>query len=160
MNSRYFACKTCKTLIDAGYRWAYWTLEHPGIVTKGHPIIVANILQCHAYWEPSEPSPRLTSEIFPQARAFLALHAVHELAYGEAEDFMSFDDDDLTFLEWLELGPAALVTPRGLRVLLGLASWAEVESWVAANPEHTPYWWDEETTRVVARKLFERACAD
>ena len=32
VNNRYFGCRTCKTYTDAGYRWARYQLEDPGIV--------------------------------------------------------------------------------------------------------------------------------
>jgi hypothetical protein len=30
MNNVYFACADCRVLIDAGYLWAYWQLDHAG----------------------------------------------------------------------------------------------------------------------------------
>lgn len=35
MNNVYFACADCRVLIDAGYLWAYWQLDHAGIVVPG-----------------------------------------------------------------------------------------------------------------------------
>lgn len=59
----------------------------------------------------------------------------------------------------LELGSDAAMTPRGLRVLLGFGSWAEVEAWVAADPMRSPYWWYEPAMRAAGRTVFERVTA-
>jgi hypothetical protein len=52
MNCRYFACADCKQYIDAGYRWAYWLLEHPGIVRLGEPVSASAVLATADYWTP------------------------------------------------------------------------------------------------------------
>ena len=40
VNDRYFGCRTCKTYTDAGYRWARYQLEDPGIVQDEQPVDV------------------------------------------------------------------------------------------------------------------------
>ena len=54
MNDLCFACLDCKSYIDSGYRWCYWTLEDPGIVKQGQPISVPAVLAATEYWRGGE----------------------------------------------------------------------------------------------------------
>ena len=87
MNDRYFACNDCRVYTDAGYRWAYWSLEHCGIVTLNSPIVAANVLAVQEYWTPpNEPdSDWLTDSILPTVREFLAAHRDHSLTYFDLD---------------------------------------------------------------------------
>jgi hypothetical protein len=89
MNYRYFACADCKQYIDAGYRWAYWLLEHPNIVTLGEPVSFSAVLAAADYWKPppDEQSDWLMQQILPGVRRFLADHSGHKVLYLEEEHF-------------------------------------------------------------------------
>ena len=52
VNSRYFAYRDHLRYVDAGYRWAYWTLEQPGVVSLGQAIELGEVFACEAYWNP------------------------------------------------------------------------------------------------------------
>src|SRR4030095_15250880 len=52
MTSLYFACTDCKVYIDAGYRWAAWWLEEPGVVRRGKQVAVDLVLSAPEYWSP------------------------------------------------------------------------------------------------------------
>ena len=52
MNDRYFGCRQCRTYVDAGYRWAYWQLEEPGLVAIGEPVSIDAIFSATEYWSP------------------------------------------------------------------------------------------------------------
>lgn len=53
MNSRYFLCRDQGVYIDAGYRWAYWRLEHTGLVTLTAPVDMPSLLAAAPYWQPA-----------------------------------------------------------------------------------------------------------
>jgi hypothetical protein len=102
MNSRYFACPKCKTYTSAGYRWAYWLLEHKGLVEPNRSVDVVAIQAAEDYWNPPcEPqSDWLYKQILPTVRAFLSEHAAHDILYVESGEFFGRDD----FESWLEIG--------------------------------------------------------
>jgi hypothetical protein len=93
MNCRYFACADCKQYIDAGYRWAYWLLEHPGTVRLGQEVSEAAILAASDYWQPppNEQSDWLVQQVLPRVRLFFAGHSGHKLLYLEEEHFYGED---------------------------------------------------------------------
>lgn len=101
MNFRYFACPRCKTYTSAGYRWAYWHLEHDGLVESNKPINLSAILNASAYWNPPlEPeSSWLYEEVLPLVRAFLSEHTDHEVIHVESGDFFGRED----FESWVEI---------------------------------------------------------
>jgi hypothetical protein len=89
VNSRAFACLDCKELIDSGYRWCYWQLEEPGVITLGECVNIAHVLRCEPYWNFSAegPSPGGWLErLMPKVRAFLLRHGDHRVIFGEAID--------------------------------------------------------------------------
>jgi hypothetical protein len=79
--------------VDAGYRWAYWVLEDPGLVAIGERIDAPRLLACHEYWNPppDEQSPGLIVEILPRVRRYLEAHRDHGVIY--LEDDLVFDPD-------------------------------------------------------------------
>jgi len=87
MNNRYFACPACREYIDAGYRWAYWQLEDPGVVTENEVIDVAKVLACEGYWNvpADEWSEPLTDRLLPAVRRFLETHRDHWVFYLNGE---------------------------------------------------------------------------
>lgn len=93
MNCRYFACADCKRYVDAGYRWAYWQLEHPGVVRLGEQVSESALLAALAYWQPppDEQSEWLMQQILPRVRRFLAEHTAHRLLFLEDEHFCGED---------------------------------------------------------------------
>jgi hypothetical protein len=85
MNCVYFACPRCRSYIDAGYRWAYWTPEEPGIVRKTESVLVDRVLSATEYWSPddSRESAWLREKVLPKVRPFLLDHQGHGLIYVE-----------------------------------------------------------------------------
>lgn len=101
MNSRYFACPLCKRFTSAGYRWAYWHLEHPAIVEPNKPVNVAAVLGANAYWNPplEQQSAWLYDDVFPLVRAFLSEHGGHGIIFAESGSFFEIEDFD----SWIEI---------------------------------------------------------
>ncbi len=101
MNFRYFACPTCRKYTSAGYRWAYWELEIPGIVEPNNPVDVTAVIGASKYWKPPAESNSnwLYEEIFPLVNAFLVEHCEHGIIYVESGDFFGIDD----FESWSEI---------------------------------------------------------
>jgi len=82
MNSPYFLCRDHGVYIDAGYRWAYWQLEHTGLVTMGTRVDLAAVLSATSYWQPSaDEQSTYLSDLLPRIRRFLDLHAGHDVVY-------------------------------------------------------------------------------
>lgn len=102
MNFRYFACPICREYTSAGYRWAYWQLEHRGFVEPNKPVDLAVLLGADKYWHPpSEPdSAWLYEEIFPVVRTFLSVHQEHGIIFVESGDFFGIED----FESWIKTG--------------------------------------------------------
>ena len=96
MNSRYFGCPIHKHCVEAGYRWAYWTLEDKGIVSLGEVVDVMAVLSAKKYWNPPDNgiNPQLITEVLPKVKRFLVGH--------ESDGIMYFDEEFL-FERW-ELG--------------------------------------------------------
>src|SRR5262249_43082783 len=67
MNCVYFACLDHHEYIDAGYRWAYWTLEEAGVVRKDHIVDIERVFAANEYWKPpvEEQSAWLCASILP-----------------------------------------------------------------------------------------------
>jgi hypothetical protein len=101
MNNRYFACQTCKTYTDAGYRWARYQLEDPRIVLADQPVDVRAVLDADGYWNPPEGHERdwNCDEILPRVRRFLDQHGEHDLIYINRD--WDFDPDGLCS-DWVE----------------------------------------------------------
>jgi hypothetical protein len=152
MNDVYFACLSCRVMTDAGYRWAYWTLEHPGVVKRGEAISAGAVFAAREYWSgvEVEESAWLRGEVLPTVRTFLEAHGAHHLTYGDHEQLTG--DEPKAFLEWLEIGPAASPTPRWFAEVLHLQSWAEVIAWTGEH--RAPWWWNLEELKDVARVRF------
>lgn len=89
MNCLYFACADCKRYIDAGYRWAYWQLQHPGIVRVGEAVSPSAVLAAGDYWSPprDEHSDWLLREVLPAVRRFFTEHREHRLLFLQEEHF-------------------------------------------------------------------------
>lgn len=85
MNTPYFACPNCRLYIDSGYRWAYWLLEHPGVVCRNQGVDVTAVLACTEYWEPPDQdrSEWLCERILPAVRQFLEHHQEHGIVYTD-----------------------------------------------------------------------------
>jgi hypothetical protein len=102
MNDRSFGCRTCKTYTDAGYRWASYQLERPGIVRGDRPLDVAAILAAEGYWNP--PAGHETDwncdTILPRVRQFLTRHRDHDLVYISLNAFFDPDGPGADWVEW------------------------------------------------------------
>jgi hypothetical protein len=140
MNNLYFACCDCKIYIDAGYRWAYWTLEDAGIVSRKKEVSVGSVLAANNYWNPprGETSRWLYEEIFPPLKKFLEDHKDHRVVFGEQEDFAPDDD---YYLDWMQIGDGMQPTPRYLVEVLGLNTWEQVGEYMKER-EFPPVWWE------------------
>ena len=158
MNDRYFVCLDCKIYIDAGYRWAYATLEEPGIVEQGKSVRAFDVQKARDYWNPPQEEHEhwLYDEVLPSVRRFLDAHQEHHLLYGEREDFISNDEGG--FLDWMQIGFLPVELPRYFVTYLGFTSWKQVESYIEKMDEaDRPWWWKLEWQDIhtKARQKFE-----
>ncbi|WP_442483562.1 hypothetical protein [Aeoliella sp. SH292] len=87
MNCVYFACPQCHRYLDAGYRWAYWELEKPGVVLQGEPVNIDRVLATPGYWnvDDSLKSAWLRECVLPKVRNFLREHRDHSIRYVDEE---------------------------------------------------------------------------
>ena len=141
MNHLFFACTDCKIYIDAGYRWAYWELEHAGVVSRQAPVNVDAVLAAEKYWNPprDEDTRWLYETVFPTVREFLRDHKHHRIVFGEAEEFAPINDPD--YLTWMETGDAVKPTPRYLAKVLHFKTWDEATAYLETL-EMPPSWWE------------------
>jgi len=104
MNCRYFACIDCQKYIEAGCRWAYWLLEHQGLVQLDTTISVEKILQFKDYWNPpiEESSEWLVKKVLPAVQSFLVEHQQHNLLYSE-EDSFAIEDSIYSNFEEIQI---------------------------------------------------------
>lgn len=108
MNDRYFACPKCCRFTDAGYRWAYWTLEHPGHVSLDAGVDVESLLRCIAYWHPTadDRNDWLEKTILPTVRSFLETHKAHGIVYVESERIHA---EDSLHYNWIEVDDQSVI---------------------------------------------------
>lgn len=155
MNNLYFACADCKIYIDAGYGWAYWSLEETGIVSRGKPVEVELVLAAADYWNPSktESADWLYKDVLPSVRCFLREHLYHRIVFGNTSDFLP--SDGCAFLDWMQIGFMAQLLPRYFVEQLGLRTWDQVRDFVARE-NAAPWWWllEWEGLHDKARKKF------
>lgn len=140
MNALFFACCDCKVYVGAGDRWAYWTLEEQGAVVRGSRTYPDAVLCEDGYWNPpkEEDNRWLYESVLPGVRRFLNDHRSHYLVFGQEEDFAPGED---SYLDWMQTGYLAQLTPRYLVEVLGLTSWSEVRSYIERE-EIPPAWWE------------------
>ncbi len=102
MNSRYFACREALRYVNAGYRWAYWELEHSGIVELGKLVEIEALLDCHSYWSPPQEAKTrwLTQDVLPAVRSFIQAHRAQEILYLEEDQII--EEEELGH-EWIEV---------------------------------------------------------
>lgn len=102
MNDRYFGCRQCRTYVDAGYRWAYWQLEEPGLVAIGEPVSIDAVFSATEYWSPQgdDNNRWLTVDVLPRVRRYLNTHRHHAVIYIELD--MIIDPSGLC-ASWTEL---------------------------------------------------------
>lgn len=94
MNCVYFACPRCRSYLDAGYRWAYWNLEEPGIVNQPEAVEIDRVFSTGGYWETDDvpTSNWLREGVLPKVRAFLQEHREHSVLYVD-EDWIYHRED-------------------------------------------------------------------
>ena len=104
MNERHFACPVCKTYISAGYRWAYWSLEHDETVQLDCTIDVDAVIKHPSYWNPpqEDSSEWLYRDVLPLVRSFLSEHCAHDITYLDCDALFTRED----FESWKEIEPA------------------------------------------------------
>ena len=155
MIDRFFACTDCKIYINAGDRWAYWTLEDAGVLRKGAPISTKSLLSAQEYWRPEEDenSIWLYSEVFPSVRLFVMEHEGHRIVFGDKDDFLFGDPEDYwkDYFNWMQMGFAAVPSVRLLVEQLNLRTWDEVCEYLRDRPPS----WMSHAMRDAARKKFE-----
>ena len=155
---RYFACCDCKIYLNAGDRWAYWTLEDIGTVNKGAPISVKAVLSAGEYWNPEkdEETNWLYREIFPSVRLFLKEHESHKIIFGDADDFLYGDAENYYqhYFDWLRVGYCARESVRSFVDELGFKTWDEVRDYISGQ-EVQPWWIRDEKMKDIARRKFE-----
>ena len=163
MNHLFFACTDCKIFVDAGYRWAYWELEHAGIVSRGAPVNVDVVFAADRYWSPPQDGDTrwLYRTTFPMVRKFLTDHKYHRIVFGEEEEFAPINDPD--YLTWMEAGESVKPTPRYLAEVLHFKTWDEANTYLQTL-EMPPSWWEltwdgPPSTREKGRRVFEQAVA-
>lgn len=164
MNNLYFACCDCKIYIFAGYRWAYWELEHTGVVSRKTKISAESVLAANSFWNPpkEETYRWLYEDVFPSLKKFLQDHRRHRVVFGELEDFTSHDD---YYWDWMDIGHYTNSTPRYLVEVLGLNTWEQVEKYMGELGELAPAWWEnnywrDPPTREKGRRRFEKLVQD
>ena len=91
MNDRFFACPNCRKYTDAGYRWAYSTLEEAGYVSLRGGVDCGSLLKCSEYWNPFDDDRNdwLVNSILPTVRKFIVEHDAHGIVYIESDDIWS-----------------------------------------------------------------------
>lgn len=141
MNELYFACCDCKTYIDAGYRWAYWELEHAGVVSRKEAISVDSVLAADKYWNPpmDKTSRWLYEDVFPPLREFFKKHRTHRIVFGDREQVAPGDD---YYLDWMQVGYCLQPSPRYLVEILGYKTWEEVDQHMTNLADLAPAWWE------------------
>ena len=159
MVNLYFACKDCKVYVDAGYRWAAWQLEEPGIVERGKPVSVARVLSARDYWTPleTESANWLCSEVLPSVRRFLDEHNCHQIVYGNTADFLGVGAGGDVLLDWMQVGFLPLLLPRYFVERLGFKTWDQVANFISRQ-DTTPWWWmlDWDNVHDKARMKFQQ----
>jgi hypothetical protein len=157
VNDVYFACRSCRAYVDAGYRHAYWALEESGVVRRVEPVRVDAVLGASEYWDAEGAS--WLAELLPAVRRFFETHANHEIRFGDAEELDIPCSDDPALLEWvMEAGFVLNELPRYYAERLGVRTWDEVVARVEAA-KHPPRWWADEELRRAARITFEKLIA-
>ena len=154
VNDVYFACRSCRAYVDAGYRHAYWTLEDGGVVRRVEPVSVDAVLGTSEYWDAGDAS--WLAELLPAVRRFLETHANHEIRFGDAEEIDIPSSDDPASLEWvMEAGFVLNELPRYFAEHLGFRTWDEVVARLE-DVQRPPCWWADEELRRAARVIFEK----
>lgn len=140
MNNLYFACTDCKVYVDAGYGWAYWSLEEAGVVKRCAPVSAESVLEAVEYWTPSETESAdwLYKEVLPAVRVFLREHEAHRIVFGNTADFLPADGEG--FLDWMQVGFQPQLLPRYFVEQLGLKTWEQVRGFIAKQ-DAAPWWW-------------------
>ena len=150
MNTLYFACRSCRVYIDAGYRHAYWELQDTGIVGRSSDVNVSSVLDAHDYWNVDADWLR---ELLPAVRRFLEQHADHRVRFGDIEDIPIPSIEDGQF-EWLmEAGFVLEELPRYYVERLEFRTWDQVAEHVERS-KRGPSWWNDEDERMEAQRLF------
>jgi hypothetical protein len=135
-------------------------LEKKGVVNETEPVSVEAVYATESYWEPPrEPtSDWLYNEVLPSVRSFLRDHTPHRVVYGE-ETRLFGDDYAGEYLNWLQLGYCAELSPRALVEKLGLRNWEQVVDHLSRS-SIVPWWWNEPTLCGKAREKFEALVQD
>ena len=126
MNNLYFSSPETKVFIDIGDRWAYWALEHTGIVERGRPVDVDAVLGAEKYWKSEDP--RLALEVLPPVTQFLEEHREKEITFGDERKIIPPFDEH--YFEWKQVGYRAELSPRTFAEEMGYTEWEDVEKFL------------------------------
>lgn len=142
MNDPFFACNVCKDYIEAGYRWAHFTLEKTCTVTLGSVVNIQDVLEQEKYWAiGSDDSYEWLRALLPKIKMFLHNHKEHEIIYAEEEFFIDFSHQRQ--FDWMNVEDTlARPSPRYFAEILKLTKWSEVENWLVSNDELAWYGYD------------------
>jgi len=155
VNNLYFACTACHVFIDAGYRHAYWTLEHAGVVSTNAPVDIREVLDAEEYWAVDDVEWLI--KLLPAVRGFLEAHRTHDVRFGDGENLgpTPMFDGDYRLFDWLmDAGYVYKELPRYYVERLGFRRWAQVVEHVETTRDGPPWWWLDEEYREQARKKF------
>jgi hypothetical protein len=154
MNNLYFACTSCKVFVDAGYRWAYWTLEEAGVVKRRNIVDPGSVLAAEEYWnpEPDDRSKWLLEEVLPSVRRFIQEHGEHTIVFDESDVFHDTGPD--WFLEWIQEGYLFYPLPRFCLERLRCNSWTAVCEYMN-RVRFKPSWWTDREERERAERWYK-----
>lgn len=141
MNDLYFACTDCKTYTDAGYRWAYFHLEHAGVVARRKEVSIEAVLKAEAFWHPpsDESSRWLSQDILPALKEFFAEHKAHRVVFGELEELAPEED---YYVDWTQVGQCNEPSLRHFVQTMGLKTWRDLQYYMNGQGQLAPIWWD------------------
>jgi hypothetical protein len=152
MNNVYFSCEACKVYINAGYRWCYWALEKPGVVSPEIPVDVDAVLARKEYWAGEAKNAWLADRL-PKVHRFLEVHSLHRVEYGDLERLVENNEH----LNWLCEDEDELL-PRYFVERLGYTQWEQVRSHLKRH-QHRPWWSVDEESKENARVKFHELVA-
>jgi hypothetical protein len=154
VNNIYFFCESCKVFVDAGYRWAYWTLEEPGIVRRDEAVDSDLVMATQEYWNPErdDRSQWLIKEVLPSVRHFFEEHRAHRIIFGEGD--IVFDASPDWFLEWIQEGFLASPLPRFCYERVRCSSWTAVCEYINTL-KLKPSWWKDLDERGRAERWYK-----
>ena len=97
MNGVFFLCTDENVYVDAGYRWAYWKLEHTGIIEKNKIIDIKEVLASKEYWSDLEQEGKkneLFQKTLPLVKAFFLKYLRNTIIYVDEEFIYEHEENN------------------------------------------------------------------